>query len=1018
MSDQDVAANVRLTATDDSAAVFAAFAQRIKDASTAAQKSFGDGINKTLTDASKQLDELGRKAKSSIGGDMTGALNQANLAAGILMGNFSFLGIGAIEEFTRRSIINFAAVERGMEMIGFATEATQAQLADIGRTISEVARETGQSIAQTQGQFEQFAASAGLAPEEASKQFKLLSDAAVATGSSIEDMSRISTAALNTMKVPPEEMNKMFDQLAVAVPGKLISAFASMVPRLTQSLSQVGLEGGRNLAQLGVIFSQIETAAGGPLLAARQLNDIILKMNDPFSTLGAAMYQSMEQARKSGAGLNEEMAKLAEFAKQHGAFGDVRSRATFAQNFGLDANGIRALEAYSSSLDKINAALARGDNVGATVLQRRMQLEKDEQFAVNSLVSAFEDLENAFASLMEAMGSNTVLQGVAEVIKDLATDAKAVAWILNGAPGFLDGSGSKTGAARTPTAPGTPPAPKTAWQKFTGYASGTSYVPHDMVAEIHEGEKIIPAGEARDQDRAATEATAQNTDAIQRLTELLTEDREDRRNIRYSIGNRGGLAFTPGPNSFATAEAMVPGAVTGGGPGGADAAGGMNVPGVGWVPGAAPGGGHGGSTGGGGASAGSWSTGAAPETPMEAGDSVGTGQGHGGRFNVPAGTPLIPSSQQETVTLSNGQKFTVSKRTAAQFRGFFNDLIAAGAPVHSLGGLGTRGNPSQHPIGYAVDWAQSGRNRVSPDVLRWMQQNPEVLNALEARWGMSGAEHWRSPDTGHFSIDTLFGSEHLAQAMAGQGGGADAPGGFTGTGSTYNPLAPGGYDSGGPSTATGEPYNPGDFSGAINQSLRGAFGGVSGKSGPGWALVEDPSGKAAIVRINDVMGASMNNSGRVIDLNANTEKFFGSKGLHPGMRVTPLKGYKGQGGPITPAQAAALRGGGASFDQRFGSFSKNGQQNVGNNEWGQPDENPNSFNQRFGSFSPSGDQDVAKRQWGALREHLEKPIQLKVSGPSLSAWKRGILNRGAGRRMVEQQMTDNRDSLALDYGMH
>jgi hypothetical protein len=145
---------------------------------------------------------------------------------------------------------------------------------------------------------------------------------------------------------------------------------------------------------------------------------------------------------------------------------------------------------------------------------------------------------------------------------------------------------------------------------------------------------------------------------------------------------------------------------------------------------------------------------------MMEGDITGRGPS-GGRFNVPAGSPL--SGERETITLSNGQQVPVNKLAAPQFKGFFEDLIAAGAPVKNLGGYGRRPNPSQHPAGLAIDWAQSSRNVVSPAVARWIRENPEVLNELERKWGMSGGEHWRNPDTGHFSIETLFGSKHLAE---------------------------------------------------------------------------------------------------------------------------------------------------------------------------------------------------------------------------------------------------------------
>jgi hypothetical protein len=141
------------------------------------------------------------------------------------------------------------------------------------------------------------------------------------------------------------------------------------------------------------------------------------------------------------------------------------------------------------------------------------------------------------------------------------------------------------------------------------------------------------------------------------------------------------------------------------------------------------------------------------------GDTEGNGP-PGGKFNVRAGTPMT-SVDHQTIALDNGERVTVNKAVAAQFRGFFNDLLKHGAPVRSLGGFGVRGNPSQHPIGFAIDWAQSSRNVVTRDVQNWIDANRDTLRKLERRWGMSGGENWNNPDTGHFSIERIFGEQHL-----------------------------------------------------------------------------------------------------------------------------------------------------------------------------------------------------------------------------------------------------------------
>ena len=62
-----------------------------------------------------------------------------------------------------------------------------------------------------------------------------------------------------------------------------------------------------------------------------------------------------------------------------------------------------------------------------------------------------------------------------------------------------------------------------------------------------------------------------------------------------------------------------------------------------------------------------------------------------------------------------------------------------------------------------------------------------------------------------------------------------------------------------------------------------------------------------MIKINDVYGRSQEGTGRVIDLNRRSADYFG-RGLIPGTKITPIRGYRGATGPITAQQAAALRG--------------------------------------------------------------------------------------------------------------
>ena len=273
---------------------------------------------------------------------------------------------------------------------------------------------------------------------------------------------------------------------------------------------------------------------------------------------------------------------------------------------------------------------------------------------------------------------------------------------------------------------------------------------------------------------------------------------------------------------------------------------------------------------------------------------------------------------------------TANKYAGPDMAGFLRDLHEAGAPLSGFSGVYANrekrggGGASQHAYGNAMDIESgfgSGPDN-SPALYAWSQKNPDKFADIQAKHHMrnldtSSGAHMH--DWGHFewTPESYAKNDHAPAATAAGAGatGGASPGiskagpAFTGVASWYQPGV--GFDGGGGQTSSGGAYSPTGFHGAINQSLRSAFGGVNQKNGHGWALVESPNGKSAIVKIDDVMGASMNRSNRVIDLNRDTEKFFGGGGLHPDMSVTPIKGYQGSGGPVTSEQATALKGGGA-----------------------------------------------------------------------------------------------------------
>src|ERR1035437_268576 len=376
MSDTDVSTNVNLTATDQSEDVFRGFAQHFNDTITAAQNA-SKGLTTSIDSLGKSIDVLGKNTKQQ-GEQIAVGFDNAGDAVSRYFSRF--LSIGIIEEFARRSVMNFSEVERGMERIGFETRASQQQLSSLGTEFDDLAKLSGMSIAQIEGEFSKFQATSGLAFEPAKQQFKLIVEAAEATGASVDSLGRIAIAASKNLNVSGEEMKTLFNNLAVTMPGPMFDAFASMAPRLTQTLEQMNISGRHGMEQLAIIFQAVEPAIGSPLLAARQLNDLMTQMTDPFTKFGALMFGQLEQIRQAGGGTIEQMDAAIATATRLGAFSDdVLTKFNFQHAYGLDANAIRMLAEVRNQTEAIHKeAIATGESVDV-IGKRNAQLAKDNQ---------------------------------------------------------------------------------------------------------------------------------------------------------------------------------------------------------------------------------------------------------------------------------------------------------------------------------------------------------------------------------------------------------------------------------------------------------------------------------------------------------------------------------------------------------------------------------------------------------------------------------------------------------------
>src|SRR5262252_10254202 len=108
---------------------------RTMDNATRAVQQHGEAVKRHATESATAFGRAGDAVKSYLG---------------------QFVALGAVIEGTRRSVEYFADVERGMSRIQLATRATDAQMGQLDRTLTELTGTTGRSMGELQREFQNF----------------------------------------------------------------------------------------------------------------------------------------------------------------------------------------------------------------------------------------------------------------------------------------------------------------------------------------------------------------------------------------------------------------------------------------------------------------------------------------------------------------------------------------------------------------------------------------------------------------------------------------------------------------------------------------------------------------------------------------------------------------------------------------------------------------------------------------------------------------------------------------------
>lgn len=491
-------------------------------------------------------------------------------------------------EFVRSSFTGFAELTRTFERLQFATKATEKDMSSLGEIFDDVGKRTGRSTDEVAKAFQNFYIATGQQFGPAlEKMFKTIGETSAITGASLESLSRIAGAAVNNMKVPQEQMDNLIKKLAVDLPGSL-ETFAQMAPRVTESLSAIGLTGSKNVEEAGLAFNALNIAFGNARLSASAMNNVLTQLYDGSTIFGKMMIPTLMEIRKNGGDVTETLEAMYQKLNAMHAF-DPNTPPAMLKVLGLDFNTMKAIKIWHESLDITRQKLKENEEAAKEFGNRLSKVTKDPLEAINKLSAGFENLKNSFGAFMVSLGASQALtkfsdqlDSISRLIDDInrgewkkalqeATRpiggpipgkeeekehpaSKYVPWrqgtalsrpITKALRGMMGGGGS--GEIDEPSA-------------FNERASTTpkmargGIVNKPTIAEIGEAgpEEVVPlTGENGSSTKDNTNATKENTDAINRMSAYM-HDTSGRRGIYMNA------AYTPGAGeSPLAAEAQL-----------------------------------------------------------------------------------------------------------------------------------------------------------------------------------------------------------------------------------------------------------------------------------------------------------------------------------------------------------------------------------------------------------------------------------------------------------------------------
>lgn len=316
----------------------------------------------------------------------------------------------AVLAYAGRAHQRFADVERAMLRVGITGDATNDEIATGLVKLRELAQQVAMPFDQIREGMDAVTAS-GRQFSDAMKMMPSIARTAQASGAKVDDIAKASTAMVQHLKIPMEELQAAQDVIAAG--GKMgqfeLKDMARYLPSFMPSGYLAGFKGLPGLQKMVAMLQTVREGSGTSEEAASSWENIMNKfesnktqkeLQDLLEKMGAKsdhVKKRFEEARKSGENLVEVFLELTKKATKgdYSKLGDIIDDSQFKR-------GVVALLTMEDKLRGFEEALS---DVGGTVERDLNRVLGDTTTKVTRLSEAFDRLTTAVGQKLAGTGA-------------------------------------------------------------------------------------------------------------------------------------------------------------------------------------------------------------------------------------------------------------------------------------------------------------------------------------------------------------------------------------------------------------------------------------------------------------------------------------------------------------------------------------------------------------------------------------------------------------------------------------